>query len=195
MDKIKLSSSNENLFLSGADFAGGRKNRDIILKKSGESRRVFISLDAAAPEAISLAIRLAGRGSRAEVFIMHRGWGVARSSMRVMLSHEAEDTYARATFRSALRDASRVDFDGMLYIAKGADGSDSYLSAKALMLSDKAIARIDPKLEILANSVKASHGATVGRLSDQDLFYFQSRGVDRNAAERILVETFLREAM
>lgn len=194
MKKAKLSSSAQDIVIRSVDLKRDGAVQEFFLARADEHKRFFVVFDLENPAPSALSIHLTGRGAGAAVFVLYTGRGASCNALRVTLSHEAPNTYGRVIFRAALYDASRVDFAGMLYIAKGADGSDSYLSAKALMLSDSAIARIDPKLEILANSVKASHGATVGRLSEQDLFYFQSRGVDRKAAERVLVEAFLCEA-
>ena len=169
--------------------------RTEILDTEEEQQTRVLIFSEQVPSNANFTLRLAARGTRAEVIALFLGTGYMQYNIRIELSHEAPDTYARVVFRAALRDASRVDFSGMLNIHKGADGSDSYLSARSLMLSEKAIARIDPQLEILAHNVKASHGATIGRMGTQELFYLQSRGLTKQEAERVLVRGFFEEAL
>ena len=161
-----------------------------------EERRTYVLIfSEQVPSRAHITFRLAARGVRIEVIAVFLGTGHMRSNSRIEVHHEAPDTYARIILKAAWRDTSHVDFSGMLNIHKGADGSDSYLSARALMLSEKAIARIDPQLEILAHNVKASHGATIGRMGTQELFYLQSRGLTKQEAERVLMRGFFEEAL
>ena len=169
--------------------------RTEVLGSEKAQRKYAIIFSEHAPQKAKFTLRLTGRGAHATIMVVFLGVHAMRSNMRIEVRHEAPDTYARVLFKAALRDASRVEFSGMLNICKGADGSDSYLKAQALMLSEKAIARIDPQLEILAHNVKASHGATVGRIGAQELFYLQSRGLGRHEAEKVLVRGFFEEAL
>src|SRR3989338_251891 len=194
MPKINLSiQGGEHVFFSSRMSDVWEKTE--TLKTEKERQKYIFVFSGHAPKRVIFTIRLAARAARAEIVAIYIGQDAMRTEARIEIHHEAPDTFARVLFRAALRDASRVDFSGMLNIHGGADGSDSYLSAHALMLSEKAMARIDPQLEILAHNVKASHGATVGRVGAQELFYLQSRGLARREAERVLVRGFFQEAL
>ena len=90
---------------------------------------------------------------------------------------------------------SRAVFHGGITIHAGADGSDANLSNKNLLLSDAAEIDTQPVLEIHADEVKAAHGATVGRLDDNAMFYLRSRGLPEHAARELLTAAFCREAL
>ena len=169
-------------------------DKEFVIENEAESRKYILVFQGKVPEQVNLTVRLAKCGTRVEIVSVFLGKGKMRSKLNFTILHEAPETFGRILFKTALFDESRVDFAGMLKIAKGADGSDSYLQARALILSKNAIARLDPGLEILANNVKASHGATVGRLRAEDLFYLESRGMEHKDAERMLVAGFFTDA-
>ena len=105
-------------------------------------------------------------------------------------NHLAKQTTSDLLFKGALLGESRSVWQGMIYVAPGAMKADGYQANRNLVLSSKARADSIPGLEILADDVRCTHGATVGKI-DQDLvFYLLSRGIPRVEAERLLVEGF-----
>ncbi len=106
--------------------------------------------------------------------------------------HLAVDCSSSQLFRAVLGDRSRVVFNGRVYVAPGADGTDARQSSAGLLLSPLAEIDSKPELEIYADEVVASHGATVGQLDPDQLFYLQSRGLDRDAARNLLTVAFCR---
>jgi Fe-S cluster assembly protein SufD len=105
-------------------------------------------------------------------------------------NHLSPNTTSDLLFKGALLGESRSVWQGMIYVAPGADKTDGYQANRNLVLSPKARADSIPGLEILANDVRCTHGATVGKV-DQDLvFYLQSRGIPHAEAERLVVEGF-----
>jgi Fe-S cluster assembly protein SufD len=107
-----------------------------------------------------------------------------------LMHHIGRGTSGDLLIKGAARDRGRAVFEGMIRIDQGAQLTDSYLKSDNLILSDRA--RIDsiPGLVIDANDVRASHGATVGRVDEEHIFYLQSRGIPRATAERMVVEGF-----
>src|SRR3989344_9349435 len=83
----------------------------------------------------------------------------------------------------------------MIKIVKDANGVDDFLEMRLLLLDSKSQAVAEPKLEIEANEVKASHAATVGKIDEEELFYLQSRGVKRTEAEKLVIDGFLSEVV
>jgi len=172
---------------------GARHEREIVLGKDGEIlRQLFIFVDVV-PAEMRYTIRLKGRASRAEIGIAYVGRQQDVTEMDVKILHEAPDTYARVTAKAALFDDARLVFRGMLDIAPSAKGADSYLLAKGLMVSPRARAEIYPYLEIRTDEVKASHGSSVGRLDERQLFYLQSRGIAKAEAEKIILSSYFRD--
>ena len=93
-------------------------------------------------------------------------------------------------FKGALIDSSRVVWQGMIYVAPGSDKTDGYQANRNLVLSKNARADSIPGLEILADDVRCTHAATVGKIDPSEVFYLQSRGIPKIEAERLLVEGF-----
>lgn len=104
--------------------------------------------------------------------------------------HAAEDTFGDILFKGALRDVSRLGFEGIIKVDHGAQRTDSYLTMNTLFLSEGAKASSIPGLEILADDVRCSHGATVGTVLEEQVFYLMSRGIDRIEAEKLIVGGF-----
>ena len=105
-------------------------------------------------------------------------------------NHLAPNTTSDLLFKGALKGKSRSVWQGMIYVAPGAQKTDGYQANRNLVLSDHARADSIPGLEILADDVRCTHGATVGKLEQEPLFYLKSRGIPQADAERLVVEGF-----
>ena len=105
-------------------------------------------------------------------------------------NHLAQHTTSDLLFKGALKGASRSVWQGMIYVAPGAQKTDGYQANRNLILSPDARADSIPGLEILADDVRCTHGATVGKLEQEPLFYLKSRGIPDREAERLIVEGF-----
>jgi Fe-S cluster assembly protein SufD len=105
-------------------------------------------------------------------------------------NHLAPHTTSDLLFKGALKGKSRSVWQGMIYVAPAAQKTDGYQANRNLVLSDQARADSIPGLEILADDVRCTHGATVGKLEMEPMFYLESRGIPPKDAERILVEGF-----
>jgi len=137
-----------------------------------------------------LAIALSGTGARFEsrgVFALH---GRQHADTRMQVVHDARDTACDIAWRGVADQRARGVFHGAITVAAGADGADAQLSNKNLLLSPLAEIDTQPVLEIHADEVKAAHGATVGQLDEQALFYLRSRGLPLALARRVLVAAF-----
>lgn len=105
-------------------------------------------------------------------------------------NHFAPNTTSDLLFKGALRDRSRSVWQGMIYVAPDAQKTDGYQANRNLVLSPEARADSIPGLEILANDVRCTHGATVGKIDAEQVFYLRSRGIPYREAERLIVEGF-----
>jgi Fe-S cluster assembly protein SufD len=105
-------------------------------------------------------------------------------------NHLAPHTTSDLLFKGALKDSSRSVWQGMIYVAPGAQKTDGYQANRNLVLSPKARADSIPGLEILADDVRCTHGATVGKIDPDSVFYLLSRGIPYTEAEHLLVEGF-----
>lgn len=107
--------------------------------------------------------------------------------------HKQPSLQSLTLIKAVLYDQSKLDMEGKLLIETGAKFTDSYLRIDVLLMSNDASARAIPSLEISEDDVKGGHGATIGKVDEQQLFYLQSRGLGRQQAEQILVEGFVSE--
>lgn len=105
-------------------------------------------------------------------------------------NHIVPNTTTDLLFKGALTGSSRSVWQGMIYVAPGAIGTDGYQANRNLILSKNARADSIPGLEILADDVRCTHGATVGKIDPEQSFYLQSRGISRSEAEKLIVEGF-----
>jgi Fe-S cluster assembly protein SufD len=137
-----------------------------------------------------IQIALDGEGARAEF----RGLALARDTQhcdtRVALDHRAANSVSRQTYRAIAAGRSRSVFNGKVTVAEDAQHIDARQRNDNLLLSPTAEIDTKPELEIYADQVICSHGATIGELSDEHLFYLRARGIDIESARDILTSAF-----
>jgi Fe-S cluster assembly protein SufD len=109
--------------------------------------------------------------------------------------HASGQTQSTQLFKHVAGGRSRVVYQGKITVAQGADKSDSRQTAKALLLGERAEADLKPELEIFADDVKCAHGAAVGDLDADSLFYLRARGILEAEARNMLIRAFLEEAV
>lgn len=136
-------------------------------------------------------IVLAGEGAEAEVIGLFLGHGDDQLAVQIDTIHAAPNTRGNTIFKAVLGGKSSFEFNGMIKINKGAQGSNDFLQQDSLMLSSDAKANSVPGLEIEANDVKASHGATAKPVDPEQKFYLMSRGLSAEQAEAMVVMGFL----
>lgn len=110
------------------------------------------------------------------------------------IQHLSGNTTSEQLYKQLVDDTSHAVFRGMITIAKGADASAAHQTSRSILLGPQAQADAKPELNIAADDVSCSHGATVGPLREDEVFYLQSRGLDRQAATALLCKGFLDEA-
>lgn len=138
----------------------------------------------------NIGVDLIGNGTVGELVGVFFTDFEQRYSIKTLSHHNALNTNAETLVKGVLTDKSRVEFDGMIRIEPGAQYTASFLSDHTLLLSDECRAESIPGLEIGANEVSASHGATTGKIDEEQLFYLMVRGIPQEEAERIIVQGF-----
>ena len=139
--------------------------------------------------------RLAGENAAAHLNAAQLLGGDQHADFTTVVAHDAPSTASRQTVKNVLTGHSRGVFQGKIEVARIAQKTDGYQMNQALLLSPNAEMDSKPQLEIYADDVKCSHGATVGELDADQLFYMRSRGVPDAEARTILVRAFLSEAL
>lgn len=142
-----------------------------------------------------MATNLRAPGATSEVLGIVLGANNEKFSFNTIQDHSAADTKSNIIFRTALKDKSSSIYQGIVRVAKVAQRTDAYQSNKNLLLDGTATADSIPKLEILADDVKCAHGATVGPVDREQIFYLMSRGITRQVAEQLIVLGFFRQTL
>ncbi len=138
---------------------------------------------------------LAGTGAIAHLNGAQLGDGQRHVDTTTVITHAAPACASRQTFKSVLAGRSRAVFQGKIHVHQVAQKTDGYQMNQALLLSPEAEIDAKPQLEIYADDVKCSHGATVGELDADQLFYLRSRGLPVAEARAMLIEAFLADAL
>jgi len=138
--------------------------------------------------------RLIGPGSRAKLTGAYVLDGTQHIDLDTTQEHDAPHATSDLFFKGVLSEQSRSVWRGVIRVAEGAQKTDAYQENRNLVLSSRAHADSIPGLEIKANDVRCTHGATIGRVDPEELYYLMSRGLDRAAAERLIVEGFFVDA-
>jgi Fe-S cluster assembly protein SufD len=133
---------------------------------------------------------LVGNGSSAEFNGVYFMSGNQHVDLDTLTHHIGLSTGGDLLLKGAVRDTARAVFQGMIRIDPNGQQTNSYLKNENLILTDGARADSIPSLQIDANDVRASHGATVSRIDEEYIFYLQSRGIRRSTAVRMIVEGF-----
>ncbi len=121
--------------------------------------------------------------------------GAQHVDTTTLIDHARPDCTSREVYKGAIDDRARAVFQGKIIVRPGAQKTDGYQQNRALLLSDEAEIDAKPELEIYADDVKCSHGATAGELDEDALFYLRARGIDKESARGLLIGAFLAEAL
>jgi Fe-S cluster assembly protein SufD len=138
---------------------------------------------------------LAGPGATSRVTGAYFADGAQHLDYDTFQEHIAPSTTSDFAFKGALRDTSRSVWRGMIRVERDAQKTNAYQENRNLMLSPAAHADSIPGLEILANDVRCTHGATLGQVDRELLFYCMARGMSRSEAERLIVRAFFQDIL
>ena len=139
--------------------------------------------------------RLCGRRGKVQVNGAQLLGSGQHADLTSVITHDAPGCNSRQTVKNVLSGNARGVFQGKIVVARAAQKTDGYQMNQALLLSDLAEIDSKPELEIYADDVKCSHGATAGALDAEQVFYLRSRGIPIDQARAILVRAFLADAL
>lgn len=140
-------------------------------------------------------VNLSGSNANAEVLGLFLTDKNQHVDNQVYIRHSASNCSSNELFKGILDDESSAVFNGHIYVAKDAQKTSAYQNNKNILLSDTAKINTKPFLEIYADDVKCSHGATVGQLDQEALYYLKSRGIDDKKARNLLMYAFAHEVI
>ena len=139
--------------------------------------------------------RLTGEGARSDLLAVSIVDGIQEFDARTLQDHASPHTTSDLLYKNALNDRARSIFGGLIRVEPHAHFTDAYQKVRNLLLSDDAEANSMPGLEILADNVKCTHGATSGQIDADEMFYLQARGIPPAIASQLLVSGFLNEVI
>src|SRR5437773_9501227 len=139
--------------------------------------------------------RLIGEGGRSDLLAISVANGAQEVDARTLQDHVSPHTASDLLYKNALDDRARSTFGGLIRVEPHAHFTDAYQKVRNLLLSDDSEANSMPGLEILADNVRCTHGATSGQIEKDELFYLRTRGIPVSVAQRLIVTGFLNEVI
>src|SRR6266576_3107812 len=139
--------------------------------------------------------RLIGEGGRSDLLAVAVAKHQQEFDARTLQDHASPHTASDLLYKNALDDRARTTFGGLIRVEPHAHFTDAYQKVRNLLLSDDAEANSMPGLEILADNVRCTHGATSGQIDEDQLFYLRTRGIPTKVAQRLIVTGFLNEVI
>ncbi|MFA4936747.1 MAG: SufD family Fe-S cluster assembly protein [Patescibacteria group bacterium] len=171
-------------------------NCSVNIKQAAGSQLIFYSIIAGTKKIINkLNVDLNQRAARFDGKIFYFGTANDLQEQVTKVEHRAPATFARVSHKRVQIDKSQTINYGMIKVDKKADKTDTLLSDRTLLLGKNSSAEFVPSLEILTSNVKASHQASCGQISNQDIFYLQSRGLSISQAQKLIISGFIKEIL
>ena len=140
---------------------------------------------------VKLDVRLSGEGAEANVYGAYVCGGEEKMKIAVDMYHDVPHCNSRQLCKGIAGGTSRVDFYGKIIVAQDAQRTEAYQENHNILLTDGAKVDTKPQLEIYADDVKCSHGATIGRLNEEEQFYMRSRGISLEDAKVLQMISFI----
>ena len=140
---------------------------------------------------VKLDVHLVGEGAEANVYGAYVCGGEEKVKIAVDMYHDVPHCNSRQLFKGIAGGVSRVDFYGKIIVAQDAQRTEAYQENHNILLTDGAKVDTKPQLEIYADDVKCSHGATIGRLNEEEQFYMRSRGISLEDAKVLQMISFI----
>ena len=143
----------------------------------------------------SITVNQLGEGCRTEIYGLENLHGDEHVTAETHVTHAVGGGTSNQLIKFVLDDHSHGSFSGDLKIAPDAQKTEAHQTNRNLLLSENAEMRTRPQLEIYADDVKATHGASTGQLDESALFYMQQRGIDKQKARQLLVNAFMKDVL
>ncbi|HEY3900805.1 MAG TPA: Fe-S cluster assembly protein SufD [Chthoniobacter sp.] len=165
-----------------------------VVGRDARARSLFAQLGARHLRTESVS-HLRAQGGRSDMLALTVADAAQEIDARTFQIHEAPNTSSDLLYKNSLDDTARTIFSGLIRVNPVAHQTDAYQKVRNLLLSDEAEANSAPGLEIEADNVRCTHGATSGQIEQEELFYLMSRGISKRAAQKLIVHGFLQEVI
>lgn len=164
--------------------------RNIVVERCARVDVVVLILPGVSCD-LHMNVELKGEGAEANVYGAYVCGADERVNVSVDMHHDVPHCNSRQLFKGIAGGSSKVDFYGKIIVAKDAQRTEAYQENHNILLSDAAKVDTKPQLEIYADDVKCSHGATIGRLNEEEQFYMRSRGISLEDAKVLQMISFI----
>ncbi len=164
--------------------------RNIVVERCARVDVVVLILPGVSCD-LHMNVELKGEGAEANVYGAYVCGADERVNISVDMHHDVPHCNSRQLFKGIAGGSSKVDFYGKIIVAKDAQRTEAYQENHNILLSDAAKVDTKPQLEIYADDVKCSHGATIGRLNEEEQFYMRSRGITLEDAKVLQMISFI----
>ena len=168
----------------------GQLTRSLEVQAGQNAEMVLLVLPGVSCD-IKLDVRLAGEGAEANIYGAYVCADQEKVKIAVDMHHDLPHCNSRQLFKGVAGGTSKVDFYGKIIVAKDAQRTEAYQENHNILLTDGAKVDTKPQLEIYADDVKCSHGATIGRLNEEEQFYMRSRGITLEDAKVLQMISFI----
>ena len=159
--------------------------------EAGEARALTLVVPPGVSGRYVMEVDLVGPGASLDLAGLYLCPADERLDLRVLVRHTAGGCLSRQLFKGLVGGTARASFDGLVYVAQDAQKTQADQENHTILLSDTARVESRPQLEIYADDVQCSHGATTGYLNPDELFYLRSRGIPEAEARRLQMVAFL----
>ena len=163
---------------------------NIVVERDAKVEVVVLAMPGVSCD-LKVDVRLAGEGAEANIFGAYVCGAQEKVRIAVDMHHDLPHCNSRQLFKGIAGGASKVDFYGKIIVAQDAQRTEAYQENHNILLSDGAKVDTKPQLEIYADDVKCSHGATIGRLNEEEQFYLRSRGITLEDAKVLQMISFI----
>jgi len=164
--------------------------QNIVVERNSKADVVILIMPGVSCD-IKLDVSLVGENAEANIYGTYVCGADERVKIAVDMHHDVPHCNSRQLFKGIAGGSSRVDFYGKIIVAQDAQKTEAYQENHNILLTDDAKVNTKPQLEIYADDVKCSHGATIGRLNEEEQFYMRSRGITLEDAKVLQMISFL----
>ena len=177
---------NNEVYVIGRDSAP-----QYLRLEAGEERMLTLVVPPGAGGRLVMEVDLVGPGASLDLAGLYLCPADERLDLRLLVRHTSGGCLSRQLFKGLVGGTARASFDGLVYVAQDAQKTQAFQENHTILLSDTAKVESRPQLEIYADDVQCSHGATTGYLNPDELFYLRSRGIPEAEARRLQMVAFL----
>lgn len=163
----------------------------VVRLEAGEKRSAAFLVPRGVSGSFEVVYELAGEGAELDLTGVYACCGEQKVDFCITVRHLCAGCVSHQLFKGLAEDEARVKFEGLVYVAAGAEKTEALQENHSLLLSENAFVQSSPQLEIYADDVVCSHGATVGSLDENEQFYMRSRGISLEEARRLQILSFL----